>query len=78
MAKKLLTDEGVEEEIARLRESEYVKLAQNESLLRYRRIQTLYQLREQEKRGRALAAIGFTLDMVNETSYEDTLTRGRE
>lgn len=39
-----LTDEGVENEIARLRESPYVQLAKKEQRIRYRRRQYLYQL----------------------------------
>ena len=78
MAKEFLTDEQVEVEIARLRESEYVKLARKQSRLRYQRRQALYQLRNLEKCGKALAAAGLTLDMLDEMSYEDTLTWGRE
>lgn len=51
MAKEYLTDEEVEREITRLRESEAVKLARKEQQLRYRRRQVLYQLRWYEKRG---------------------------
>lgn len=57
-----LTDAKVEEEIARLRESEYVALARAEDRKRYRRRQYLYQLRNLEKRGRKLAAEGWTPD----------------
>lgn len=55
-----LTDAKVEEEIARLRESEYVALARAEERQRYRRRQYLYQLRNLEKRGRKLAEDGWT------------------
>ena len=55
-----LTDAKVEEEIARLRESEYVALARAEERQRYRRRQYLYQLRNLEKRGRKLAEEGWT------------------
>lgn len=41
--KDFLTDQGVEVEIERLRESPYVKLAKKEEALRYRRRQYMYQ-----------------------------------
>lgn len=59
-----LTDEGVEIEIARLRESPYVKLAKKEERIRYRRRQYLYQLRNYEKKGLQLAANGVTLEAL--------------
>jgi hypothetical protein len=55
-----LTDAMVEEEIAKLRESEYVALARAEERQRYRRRQYLYTLRNLEKRGRKLAEEGWT------------------
>ena len=55
-----LTDAKVEEEIAKLRESEYVALARAEERQRYRRRRYLYQLRNLEKRGRKLAEDGWT------------------
>ena len=64
-----LTDAKVEEEIARLRESEYVALARAEERQRYRRRQYLYQLRNLEKRGRKLAEEGWT---PNEEEEEET------
>lgn len=65
-----LTDEGVEEEIARLRDSEYVKLAKKEQAIRYRRRQYMYQLRSMEKKGRQLAAEGWTMDSLEELGTE--------
>lgn len=56
-----LTDEQVEEEIARLRESPYVKLAKREEAIRHRRRQYMYGLRNYEKKGRQLAADGVTM-----------------
>lgn len=53
--KKVLTDEQVEKEIARLSESEYVKLAKKEESIRYKRRQYLYCLRSYEKKGKELA-----------------------
>ena len=56
---KYLTDEQVEQEIARLTESPYVKLARAELRIKYRRRQYLYQLRDLEKRGKKLENEGF-------------------
>ena len=57
-----LTDEAVEEEIARLSESTYVRIARAEQRQKYRRRQYLYQLRTLEKRGRELADEGWQPD----------------
>ena len=65
MAKNWLTDEQVELEIERLKDSPYVKLARKEARLRYKRRQALYQLRDLEKRGKALADAGITSDMLD-------------
>ncbi len=65
MAREILTDEQVEEEIARLRDSEFVRLAKREKRIRDRRRQYLYQLRSYEKKGRALAEAGITLETLN-------------
>lgn len=54
-----LTDLEVEQEIARLKQSPYVKLAQDEQRIRYRQRQYMYKLRCLEKRGKQLAAQGF-------------------
>lgn len=64
--KDFLTDQGVEVEIERLRESPYVKLAKKEEALRYRRRQYMYQLRAYEKKGRKLEAQGYTLENLEE------------
>lgn len=58
-SEKWLTDEMVEEEIARLSQSPYVKLARAEQRIKYRRRQYLYQLRDLEKRGKKLESEGF-------------------
>jgi hypothetical protein len=78
MAKKhenWLTDEQVEVEIARLNESEAVALARRELRLRYRRRQRLYQLRDLEKKGRALEQAGINMEVLNALSeledYDD-------
>lgn len=72
MPKDFLTDEAVEEEIARLQASPLVKLARKEEAIRYRRRQYMYQLRVYERKGKELAAEGVTLE------YLDALGRGAE
>lgn len=62
---KYLTDEQVEQEIARLTASPLVALARRENRIRYRRRQYLYQLRDLEKKGRALQQAGITMDVLN-------------
>lgn len=54
MAKEFLTDAQVEEEIARLTTSPYVKLAREQERIKYQRRQYLYKLRDLEKKGKAL------------------------
>ena len=71
MAKTFLTDEQVEQEIERLRESEFVKLARKEQRIRYKRRQALYQLRDYEKKGKALAAAGITMEMLESMDADD-------
>jgi DNA-binding transcriptional ArsR family regulator len=65
MAREFLTDEQVEEEIDRLRESPLVKLARRERRLQYKRRQFLYSLRELEKHGKNLQSAGITLEMLD-------------
>ena len=59
---KWLSDEMVEEEIARLTQSPYVKLARAEQRIKYKRRQYLYLLRDLEKRGKKLDSEGFNPD----------------
>lgn len=69
-----LTDEQVEKEIERLTASEAVALARYEQRLRYRRRQYLYQLRDYEKKGKALMKAGMTrevLDALYKNTEED-------
>lgn len=61
-----LTDAQVEAEIAKLNKSEYVALARREARLKYRRRQYLYQLRDLEKKGKALAESGITRELLDE------------
>ena len=60
-----LTDDQVEEEIAKLLESDAVKLAKHEQRLKFRRRQYLYQLRDHEKKGKALMDAGITREMLD-------------
>lgn len=69
-----LTDEEVEQEIARLNASEAVALARREQRLRYKRRQYLYQLRDLEKKGKALMEAGITreaLDLIYSTNCDE-------
>ena len=63
--KRKLTDEEVEQEIERLRNSEAVKLARKEENIKNRRRQTLYQLRCNERRGLELMKMGYRLDNIS-------------
>lgn len=60
-----LTDEEVEAEIEKLNASEAVALARREARLRYRRRQYLYQLRDLEKKGKALLEAGITREVLD-------------
>ena len=59
-----LTDEQVEREIERLRESPLAALARKEERIRYKRRQVLYNLRALEKKGKQLQASGITMEML--------------
>lgn len=61
-----ITDEAVEKELEELKASPYVQLARREQRLKYKYRQQLYTLRNLEKRGRELAAIGITVDTIDE------------
>jgi hypothetical protein len=60
-----LTDEQVEREIERLTASPLVALARREQRLKYKRRQFLYQLRDLEKRGKALIESGITREVLD-------------
>lgn len=60
-----LTDDQVEQEIERLKQSPMVALARREARIRYRRRQYLYQLRDLEKKGKALEKAGITMEVLN-------------
>lgn len=69
-----LSDLEVRAEIERLKQSDYVKLAKKEEQIRYRERQYLYQLRCLEKKGRALAAAGVTMEMLKGMDAEEYCT----
>lgn len=71
MAKDLLTDEQVEQEIARLLASDDVKLAKQVERIKNRRRQYMYSLRTMEKHGKQLAEEGYTLDNIHEMFEDD-------
>ena len=66
MARELMSDEAVEEEILRLQTSPHVKLARREEAIRNRRKQYMYTLRMYEKKGKALEAMGITMEDLEE------------
>ena len=61
---KGLTDAQVEQEIERLKESHYVKLARKEEQIRYKRRKYLYTLRAYEKIGKELEKSGVTFEIL--------------
>ena len=66
MAREIMTDEMVEEELLRLQKSPHVKLARREEAIRNRKRQSMYQLRMYEKKGKALEAQGITMEELEE------------
>jgi len=60
MAKKGLTDEQVEAEIERLKQSSAYKLARAEQAYKNKRRQTMYNMRWMEKHGKKLMEAGYT------------------
>lgn len=66
MSRNILTEEEVEREIARLTKSDAVRLARAEQRMKYRRRQQLYGLRQLEKRGKELLALGITAETLEE------------
>lgn len=65
MAKNWLTDEQVEQEIERLKNSDHVKLARKDEQIRYRRRKYLYTLRAYEKMGKELEKAGVTFEILD-------------
>ena len=69
----VLTDEQVEDEIVRLKNSMAVKLAKKEEAIRNRRRQYMYTLRVYEKRGKELINMGFNnLETLEEDLFGGT------
>ena len=71
MSKDIMTDEQIEQEITRLKESELVKLAKKEMQIKQRRKKYMWDLRYYERRGRQLAAEGYTLENIAERMLGD-------
>lgn len=71
MAREIMTDEMVEQEISRLLESDLVKLGRKEERIKMRRRQYMYTLRSMERRGKQLAAEGYTLENIAERMLGD-------
>ena len=71
MARDVLTDLQVEDEIRRLLDSHHVKLAKKEEAIRYRRRQYMYQLRSLEKKGKQLEAMGVTMENLEGEDFDD-------
>lgn len=71
MAKSRISDEEVEQEIAQLQNSPYVKLAQQERRIRERRRMYLYGLRQLEKKGRAMSEAGITTEVLRNMYQND-------
>ena len=61
--REFLTDEQVEQEIARLSKSEAVKLARREARIKIGRRQRMYTLRSFEKRGKAGITLGMLINL---------------
>lgn len=69
--RETLTDEQVEMEIARLRQTEEVALAEKEVRLKNRRRIYMSQLRYLEKRGKELKRQGITFDNIKSRLFGD-------
>lgn len=65
MKHETLTDAQIDTEIARLNASPLVKLARKERSIRMRRRKYYYDLKWLEKRGKELAAAGFTIESLD-------------
>ncbi len=63
-------DAAVEAEIAHLRADEYVRLAKRYERARTRRKRYLYSLRYYQKKGQELAALGVTMDNLDEMLFD--------
>lgn len=68
--KSLRTLEEIDEEIKRLRESKHVRLYEKHMRLMNKRRAYMNQLRYEERKGKELAASGFTLDNIEDMLSE--------
>lgn len=66
MARDFMTEEMVDQELARLLASPHVKLAKRAEAILNRKRQYVYKLRGYEKKGKALAAKGITMEELEE------------
>lgn len=73
MARKQWTDEEVEIEINRLRNSEAVKLAKKEQQIKNRRRQYMWTLQYMEKRGKQLQQMGITSENMEAMLFGDDI-----
>ncbi len=75
MAREILNDEQVEQEILKLQESPFVKLANRERRVRNKRRMYLYHLRQLEKKGKELTEAGVTMEVLGgmETESDEAL-----
>lgn len=77
MAKSVLNDKEVKVEIERLKQSEYVKLAQKEEKIKKEHRQRIYRVQWMEKlqyleyKGKKLAEQGYTLENIAERMGEE-------
>jgi hypothetical protein len=72
---KKWTDEQVEAEIARLKGSEFVKLAKKEKQIKERRRQYMWTLQYMETRGKQLASNGVTFENIEEKLFGEEAER---
>ena len=72
MAREILTNEQIEAETERLSKSEYVRLARKYNRLKVeKQRKRMYALRNLEKRGKELAAMGITVENIEEIMFSD-------
>lgn len=66
MAREFMSEEMVDQELARLLASPHVKLAKRAETIQNRKRQYVYKLRGYERKGKALAAQGITMEELEE------------
>lgn len=75
---KKWTDEQVEAEIARLKGSEFVRLAKKEKQIKERRRQYMWTLQYMETRGKQLASNGVTFENIEEKLFGEEAERAND